>query len=108
MLRSPIRPLKDMVVVLPDELQTLASDIIAVPQAKYDAITDSDRQLSHVGTVVAVGPGKETKRGIRVPLEVKPGDRVTWGEFIFPCYQTDDGTKYYVIQEADITGVYAP
>ena len=41
--------------------------------------TAKDKTLQ--GTVLAVGPGRVTERGVRVEPEVKPGDRVVFLEY---------------------------
>lgn len=86
-----IRPLRDRVVVKPIVRQL--SSIIEV----------KNTERFNLGTVVAVGPGKEVKCRI-FPLEVKVGDTVRWGEFVFPEY-VEDGVTYQILQEADIAGI---
>lgn len=97
-----LRPIADRVVILPDEGNALASSLYLFQ--RIGQIIASDEQIGTIGTVVAVGPGKPNKRGKIIPLEVKPGDRVTLGQFIFPEYH-EDGKTYLVAQEADITGI---
>ncbi len=92
-----IRPLRDYIAVrVESEHETPAG--IVVPAATR--MVDSRKQYGHRGTVVAVGPGKRTKRGALLPMELQPGDVVRFGEFPF---QTADGLT--LIQVADITCV---
>lgn len=58
----------------------------------------------NLGTVIAVGPGAYNKDGEHMPMDVKPGDTVRWGEFEFSTY-VKDGEKYTILQEADIAAV---
>ncbi len=67
------------------------------------------------GEVLAVGPGKPNKSGNPMPLDVKVGEIVAFGngDFDFyPKYHEDkpDGTRdtYRIIQEADIVFIIEP
>jgi chaperonin GroES len=48
-------------------------------------LTPNDERKSLRGIVIAVGPGKRNKHGKRIPLDVKPGDKVLfnsrWNDF---------------------------
>lgn len=89
-----LRPLKDRILVKPIERKQ--SEILEVVGAeKYN-----------VGTVIAVGPGKLEKGRIK-PLDVRPGDRVRFGEskantaIDFPRH-SENGIEYLILQEADV------
>ncbi|KKW40345.1 hypothetical protein A3I46_00320 [Candidatus Kaiserbacteria bacterium RIFCSPLOWO2_02_FULL_54_13] len=91
-----LSPLGDRVVVKPAEKageKKLASGII-IPET-----VDKEKLLK--GEVVAVGPGRRSDDGKRIPSEVKPGDMVffkkPWDEPI----KVDD-VEYYVLPESDI------
>lgn len=61
------------------------------------------------GVIEAVGPGKRNKRGERQPLNVKPGDFITYGCLergydFYPKYR-EDGVDYRILQEADVAFV---
>jgi chaperonin GroES len=86
-----LRMLRDRIMVKP--IERVLSTIIEV----------KNTEKFNLGTVIAVGPGKEL-RGKVMPMDVKPGDTVRWGEFQFPEYR--EGTdKYLILQEADIAAV---
>lgn len=64
------------------------------------------------GEVIAAGPGKASKRGVIIPLDVKAGQVVAFGDGNFDFYpkhyvSNPDGTsdEYRIIQEADVTFV---
>ncbi|MFA6519224.1 MAG: co-chaperone GroES [Candidatus Paceibacterota bacterium] len=91
-----LKPLGDRVVVQPSEKEgekKLASGII-IPET-----VSKDKLLS--GEVVAVGPGRRTDDGKRLPIEVKVGDTVffkkPWDE---PIKMNE--VEYYVLSESDI------
>ena len=87
-----LQMLRDRIMVKP--IERVLSTIIEVKNTeKYN-----------LGTVVAVGPGGYDKTGKRMPMDVKPGDVVRWGEFVFPFYE-EDGIKYQIIQEADVAAI---
>ena len=51
--------------------------------------------------MVAVGPGKLTDDGNRVPLEVKVGDTVVYSKYAGTEYRQGD-VEYLVLREDDI------
>lgn len=61
---------------------------------------DIDSQTAKLAEVIAVGPGRLNKRGMRKPLGVEVGDVVWYGRFV-------DWTKhgFVIVQEADIVAV---
>jgi chaperonin GroES len=67
-----LTPLHDRVVVKRiEEKESIKGGII---------IPDSAKEKQQEGEVIAVGAGKREK-GERVPLDVKPGDRVLFGKY---------------------------
>ena len=88
-----LRPLRDRIVVRP------------MPREKSSKLIVLDNENDQVGEVVAVGPGKRTKRGVQ-PLDVTVGDIIRFGcDYLnFPEYR-ENGTVYRVLQEADVAGV---
>jgi chaperonin GroES len=64
-----------------------------------------NREPFNRGTVIAIGPGKRSKRGAIRPLDIKVGDRIRYGNGSYldwPIMMDDSGIKYQVIQEADV------
>ncbi len=86
-----IRPLYDRVLVR--RLPPPASEGLVV-------IPDAAVEKSTWGQVVAVGLGRRTESGGRIPPEVKAGDVV-----IFGPYTDFDRDDLVMIQEADIRAV---
>lgn len=62
------------------------------------------------GDVVAVGPGKRSKKGKIIPVGSKVGDRVLYGGAGLGCIKfpkvVEDGQEYLIIQDADVVCVY--
>lgn len=67
-----LTPLHDRVVVKRIEEKESVKGGIIIP--------DSAKEKQQEGEVIAVGAGKREK-GARVPLDVKPGDRVLFGKY---------------------------
>lgn len=61
-------------------------------------------QDSLTATVLAVGPGHLTSEGVRVPLQVKAGDRVTFDGKDAIMLRLD-GEEYLTMREDDIIAV---
>jgi chaperonin GroES len=53
---------------------------------------------------VAVGPGKVTDDGKKVPMEVKVGDKVLYGKYS-GTEVTVEGEEYLIMREADIFAI---
>ena len=91
-----VKPLGDRVVVKPlEKNEKVSVSGIIIPDT-----VDKEKPIE--GQVAAVGPGRYTDEGKRVPMEVSVGDRVffkkPWDEPI-----KVDGIEYYVLSESDIT-----
>ena len=98
-------PKGDRILVRPDaaiEHATTTGIVIAPRDGK---IIDSQNQFGRTGTVMAVGPGKKTKKGETLPVEVAVGDRVMWGEFMHPTARIN-GEVHFILSDKDITGVF--
>jgi len=91
-----IQPLGDRVVIEREESEEITPGGIFLP--------DTAKNKPVRGTVIAVGDGKLLKNGTRVPLQVKPGDRV-----VFTSYGGDEfklGERELVLmREEDILAV---
>ena len=90
------RPLHDRVVVkrLDGEEKT-ASGII---------IPDSAQEKPMQGKIIAVGNGARDDSGKLMPLDVKAGDTVLFGQWSGTEVKID-GKEYSIMKEADIMGI---
>lgn len=92
-----LQPINDQVVVKPSSQEEITKSGIVLPDTAR-----KDRPVQ--GEVVAVGPGRQIKNGERMPMSVKPGDKV-----VFKKYSTDeikiDEEEYLVVTESDIVAV---
>ncbi|MBI2036833.1 MAG: co-chaperone GroES [Candidatus Liptonbacteria bacterium] len=91
------KPLSDHVFLEPAEEEKTTKSGIVLPDS-------AEKEKPVRGTVIAVGPGKVSEKGERIPMSVKVGDAV-----LFKKYGPDeieiDGKKYLVGEESDILAV---
>jgi chaperonin GroES len=70
-----LRPIKDHILIRPDEPQETTKGGIIIPATARD-VSKGEKKKAHWGTVIAVGPGNTDNQGRFWPVEVIPGDRV--------------------------------
>jgi len=87
-----ITPLHDRVLVKRiEEKETVRGGII---------IPDTAKEKPQEGEVVAVGAGK-IEKGERVPLDVKPGDRILFGKYSGSEIKIEE-QEYLILREDEI------
>lgn len=91
-----LKPLADRVLVKVEEEETKIMGGILLP--------DTAQKKSQKGVVVAVGSGKMTEEGKRLPLEVKEGDEVLFAKYSGTEIE-DKGEKYLLLSERDILAI---
>ncbi len=88
------QPLGDRVVIEPvEDDEQMSSGGIYIP--------DTAKEKPQTGTVVAVGPGKLTDEGARLPMDVGVGDTVVYSKYSGTEYKDGD-TEYLVVRQDDI------
>lgn len=91
-----LKPLANRVLVKVEEEETKTMGGILLP--------DTAQKKSQKGVVVAVGSGKMTEEGKRLPLEVKEGDEVLFAKYSGTEIE-DKGEKYLLLSERDILAI---
>ena len=91
-----IRPLADRVVVKPFDTEEKRQGGIIIP--------DTAKEKPMQGKVVAVGPGKVSEGGEKIPMEVKEGDVVLYGKYSGTEVTIDD-EEYLIMRESDILAI---
>ena len=88
------KPLGNRIVVEPseDEAQVSSGGIY---------IPDTAKEKPQEGKVVAVGPGKLSDDGNRIPMELSVGDTVVYSKYGGTEFKDGD-TEYLVLREDDI------
>lgn len=90
-----IRPLGERVLVEAIEKEETTAFGIVLP--------DSAKDKPQEGKVIAVGSGA-VKDGVRVPLEVKEGDRVIFSKYAGTEVKFE-GKEYLIMKESDIHAI---
>lgn len=91
-----IKPLEDRIVIKQVEAeQTTASGLV---------IPDSAKEKPQEGEVVAVGPGRVSDSGTRIPLDVSVGDLVIYSKFGGTEVKVA-GDDYLVLSARDILAI---
>ncbi len=67
-------------------------------------IPDTAKEKPQQGTIIAVGPGRISDEGERLPMEVKAGDRVLYGKYA-GTEVTVGGHEYLIIKEGDVLAI---
>lgn len=91
-----IRPLADRVVVKPVDAEEKKQGGIIIP--------DTAKEKPQQGKIVAVGPGKISETGQKIPMEVKSGDVVLYGKYSGTEVTVDD-EDLLIMRESDILAV---
>jgi chaperonin GroES len=93
---TQIQPLADRVVVKAlEETEQMRGGLY---------IPDTAKEKPQQGEIIAVGPGKMTDEGKRVPSELKTGDRVLYGKYSGTEVTVGD-EQYLILRESDVLAV---
>ncbi|OGD57190.1 co-chaperone GroES [Candidatus Berkelbacteria bacterium RBG_13_40_8] len=90
-----LKPLADRVVVKPIEQESKTKSGIIIP--------DTAKEKSHMGEVIAVGPG-HIEDGKTIEMTVKVGDKILYKEYGGDEFKTD-GQEVIILKEEDILGI---
>jgi chaperonin GroES len=86
-------PLGDRVVVKPSTKEEVTKGGIVIP--------DTAKEKPQEGEVMAVGPGRMTEDGKRIPLDVKVGDIVIYAKYGGTEIKEGD-EELIILRESDI------
>ncbi|MDD5127967.1 MAG: co-chaperone GroES [Dehalococcoidales bacterium] len=92
-MATKLQPLGDRVVVKPIEREEKTKSGIYLP--------DTAKEKPQEGEIVAVGPGRMTEDGKRIPLDVKAGDRVIYAKYGGTEIKVDN-EELVILRESDI------
>ena len=93
---TTFRPLHDRVLVRRvEELDDKHGSII---------IPDTAKEKPQEGKVIAVGTGRVTEDGKKLPLALKEGDRILFGKYSGSEVKLG-GQEYLIMKEEDVLGV---
>ena len=95
-MESPIIPLSDKIVILPQEEGEQMYGNIVVP--------DTGQEKPEMGTVLAVGPGRISTNGTLIPNRLEVGVTVMVPKFGAQVVVIENET-YIVVGESDVLGI---
>lgn len=94
-------PITDKILLARDQKIAATDAGIIIPETAREEVA--------LGTVLAVGPGAVNHQGVRIPLVVRPGDRVLFRKYAGVDVELDgpDGKKttYLVLTESEMLGI---
>ena len=90
-----LHPLDDRIVVQPTDAEEKTAGGILLPQTA--------QQKPQQGKVVAVGPGKLSETGTRLPLAVAVGDLVLFGKYAGSDVEVST-IEYKILRESELLG----
>ena len=91
-----IRPLHDRLLVERLEEKEVKKGGIIIP--------DTAREKPQEAKVIAVGNGKVTDEGKKIPLDVKAGDKILFGKYSGSEVKIDD-KEYLIMREDDVLAI---
>ncbi len=91
-----LRPLHDRVIIKRTKEEEKTKGGIIIP--------DTAKEKPVEGTVIAVGDGKITEDGKKLPLEVKENDKVLFGKYAGTEIKID-GEEHLIMKEDEIIAI---
>ncbi|MGH7263444.1 MAG: co-chaperone GroES [Candidatus Rokuibacteriota bacterium] len=91
-----IRPLHDRIVVKREEEKEIKKGGIIIP--------DTAKEKPQEGKVIAVGNGRVTEDGKKIPLDVKARDKILFGKYSGSEVKIDD-EEYLIMKEEDVLAI---
>ena len=88
-----LQPMGDRLVVKPTQSEEKTKSGIYIP--------DTAKEKSQEGKVVAVGPGRMTDEGKRIPPDVEVGDIVIYTKYGGSEIKID-GEEFIIMRESDV------
>ena len=91
-----IKPLEDRIVIRQLEAETTTASGLVLP--------DTAKEKPQEAEVIAVGPGRFSEEGDRIPVDVKVGDRVIFSKYGGTELKYD-GQEYLVLSARDVLAI---
>jgi len=91
-----IRPLHDRLLVERLEEKEVKKGGIIIP--------DTAKEKPQEAKVIAVGNGKVTDEGKKIPLDVKAGDKILFGKYSGSEVKIDN-KEYLIMREEDVLAI---
>ena len=91
-----LKPTADRLVVKPIEREEVTKGGIFLP--------DTAKEKPQEGEVLAVGPGRLSDDGQRIPMDVKVGDIVVYSKYGGTELKSE-GEEYMILRESDVLAI---
>ena len=91
-----IKPLEDRIVVKPVEAEQVTASGLVIP--------DTAKEKPQEAEVIAIGPGRVDDNGVRIPIDVKIGDKVIFSKYGGTELKYN-GEEYLVLSARDVLAV---
>ena len=91
-----IRPLHDRILIERLQEKEAKKGGIIIP--------DTAKEKPQEGKVIAVGNGKVSEDGKKIPLDVKAGDKILFGKYSGSEVKLDD-KEYLIMREEDVLAI---
>jgi chaperonin GroES len=92
-MAAKLQPMADRVLVKPIEKEEKTKSGIYLP--------DTAKEKPQEGKILAVGPGKMSDDGKRIPMDLKVGDTVVYAKYGGTEIKVDD-EELIILRESDI------
>ncbi|MEI6045974.1 MAG: co-chaperone GroES [Chloroflexota bacterium] len=93
---ASLKPLGDRVVIKPTPKEEVTKSGIVLP--------DTAKEKPQEGTILAVGSGRLTEKGERIPLELKEGLKVLYAKYAGTEFKVD-GEELLILSEKDVLAI---
>jgi chaperonin GroES len=97
-LKLKLKPLGGRVIIEPIEQEEMTAGGIILPETA--------KEKPQEGHVLGVGPGDRDDKGVRVPMDVKVGDKVLFAKYSGTEIKLE-GKKLIILRESDLLAVVA-
>lgn len=91
-----IKPLEDKILVQTNEPETTTASGLVIP--------DTAAEKPQEGTVIAVGAGRVTEQGDRIPVDVNEGDTVLYSKYGGTEIKYA-GAEYLILSSRDVLAI---
>ena len=91
-----VKPIRDRLIVKPIEAETTTASGIVIP--------DNAKEKPLKGKVLGVGGGRVTDNGAVIPMVVKEGDTVLFGQYAGNAVKIN-GDEHLVLKEDEVMAI---
>jgi chaperonin GroES len=94
--KTQLRPMGDRVVIRPAAREETTRSGIVLP--------DTSKEKPQRGAIIAVGPGRVSDEGKKIPMEVKVGDTVLFAKYAGTEFKLEDD-ELLILSEKDVLAI---